>query len=112
MHRAAEFRREPTPAEAKLWAYLKGAKLNGVRFRRQHAIGNFIADFCSIKAKLVIELDGSQHIEQEEYDSERTELLKNQGYRVLRFWNKDVINDIEGVVHAIEIALNEDLKPE
>ncbi len=79
MHRAAEFRREPTPAEAKLWAYLRGDKFIGVRFRRhkvlpsrtvvlaartvafpqEHAIGNYIADFCSVKAKLVIELDGT-----------------------------------------------------
>lgn len=100
-------RKEPTPAERKLWAYLRGKKVNGVSFRRQHAIGNFIVDFVSLKRKLVIELDGSQHLEQAEYDIERTKYLESQGYKVIRFWNNQVMNDIEGVVHAIEIALED-----
>jgi very-short-patch-repair endonuclease len=70
MHRAGELRKEPTPAERKLWSYLRGNKLNGVNFRRQHALGNYIPDFVSIKQRLVIELDGSQHLEQEDYDTE------------------------------------------
>ena len=107
MHRAGELRKEPTPAESKLWAYLRGDKLNGVNFRRQHAIGNYIVDFVSIKKKLVIELDGSQHLEQEDYDVERTRYLESQGYRVIRFWNNDVMNNMNGVFHAIEIALGE-----
>src|SRR5258706_14303207 len=60
MHRAGELRKELTPSEARLWAYLRGNKLNGVSFRRQHALGNYVPDFVSIKAKLIIELDGSQ----------------------------------------------------
>lgn len=107
MHRAGELRRELTPAERKLWAYLRGNKLNGVNFRRQHAIGNFIIDFVSIKKKLAIELDGSQHLEQEEYDIERTRYLESQGYKIVRFWNNQVMNDIEGVIRAIEHALQE-----
>jgi very-short-patch-repair endonuclease len=75
MHRAGELRKELTPAEKKLWAYLRGDKLNGVSFRRQHAIGNFVVDFVSIKKKLIIELDGSQHLEQAEYDVERSRCL-------------------------------------
>ena len=71
MHRAGKLRREPTPAETKLWAYLRGNQLYGISFRRQHALGNYIVDFVSIKKKLIIELDGSQHLEQEEYDTER-----------------------------------------
>ncbi len=59
MHRAGELRKESTPAESKLWAYLRGKKLNGVSFRRQHAIGNYIVDFVSLKQKLIIELDGT-----------------------------------------------------
>jgi len=108
MHRAGELRRELTPAERKLWAYLRSNKLNGVNFRRQHAIGNFIVDFVSIKKKLVIELDGSQHLEQERfaYDIERTKYLESQGYKVIRFWNNQVMNDIEGILRAIEIALD------
>ena len=107
MHRAGELRKEPTPAEQKLWAYLRGKKLNGVRFRRQHAIGQYIVDFCSIKAKLIIELDGSQHLEQEEYDLERTSYLESQGYKVVRFWNNDVMNDVHSVIRAIDIALRD-----
>ena len=107
MHRAGELRKELTLAERKLWAYLRGDKLNGVNFRRQHAIGNYIVDFVSIKKKLVIELDGSQHFEQEEYDIERTKYLESQGYKVIRFWNHQVENDINGVFRAIEFALAE-----
>ena len=109
MHRAGELRREPTPAESKLWAYLRGNKIQGVNFRRQHAIGNFIVDFVSIKQKLIIELDGSQHLEQERsaYDDERTRYFQSLGYKVVRFWNDAVMNDIDGVIRAIELALLE-----
>ena len=107
-HRAIELRKEQTPAEAKLWAYLRGDKLEGINFRRQHAIANYIVDFCSPKAKLIIELDGSQHLEQEEYDQERTEFLEEQGYKVIRFWNNDVLNDIEDVILAITHALKDE----
>jgi very-short-patch-repair endonuclease len=108
MHRAGELRREATPAERKLWAYLRGNKLHRVSFRRQHAIGNYIVDFVSIKRKLVIELDGSQHLEQEVYDLERTQYLESQGYKVIRFWNNDVMKDIEGVVRAIQLVLGDE----
>ena len=94
---ARELRKAPTPAEIKLWARLRGGKLNGVKFRRQHAIGEYIPDFCSIKHRLIIELDGSQHLEQEEYDNERTAFFKSKGYRVLRFWNSDILNDLDSV---------------
>src|ERR1700690_2626691 len=104
-HRAIQLRKEPTAAEVKLWAFLRGNKLNGVNFRRQHAIGKYIVDFCSLKKKLVIELDGSQHLEQEEYDQERILYLKAQGYGVSRFWNDQVISDIEGVIKAIIYAV-------
>jgi len=79
----------------------------GVTFRRQHAVGNYIPDFYSPKAKLVIELDGSQHLKQEKYDDERTKYLESQGYKVIRFWNNDVMNNIEGVIIAINEALGD-----
>lgn len=104
---AVELRKEPTPAEAKLWLRLRNDQL-GVTFRRQHAIGNYIPDFCCPKAKLVIELDGSQHLGQAEYDAERTRYLEAQGYKVIRFWNNDVMNNIEGVMLAILYALEKD----
>ena len=107
LHRAGELRKETTPAEKKLWAYLRQLRSDGIRFRRQHAIGPFITDFCSPKSKLIIELDGSQHLEQEEYDSERTEYLASQGYKVIRFWNNDVMNNIEKVMQAIHRTLEE-----
>ena len=74
---------------------------DGVRFRRQHAIGTYITDFCAPRKKLIIELDGSQHLEQDEYDEVRTKYLESQGYKVIRFWNNDVMNNIEGVISSI-----------
>ena len=106
-HNAIKLRKELTPAERKLWARIRDDQL-GVKFRRQHAIGNYIPDFCSPKAKLIIELDGSQHLEQEEYDGERTKYLEAQGYKVIHFWNNDVMNDIEGVILAIMGALKDE----
>ena len=99
--RAAELRRNQTEAEARLWMYLRAHRANGVHFRRQHAIGNFVVDFCAPRKKLIIEVDGGQHLEQEEYDTERTRFLEAQGYRVLRFWNNEIMNDIEGVMRVI-----------
>lgn len=103
---ARKLRKELTPAERKLWAYLRGDKLDRINFRRQHAIGNYVTDFCSPKAKLIIELDGSQHLEQEEYDSERTKYLEEQGYKVIRFWNNQIMADMNGVILAIMNALD------
>lgn len=86
------------PLGRKLWAYLRGDKLNGVNFRRQHAIGNYILDFVSIKKKLIVELDGSQHLDQARfaYDAERSKYFESLGYKVVRFWNNHVENDING----------------
>jgi very-short-patch-repair endonuclease len=105
MHKAGRLRREPTPAEAKLWSRIRNAQL-GVTFRRQHAIGNYILDFCSPKAKLIIELDGSQHLEQQEYDEERSKYLTSLGYKVIRFWNHEIMDNMDGVlltiIHTLE----------
>ncbi|HLO17330.1 MAG TPA: DUF559 domain-containing protein, partial [Anaerolineales bacterium] len=89
-HNAIQLRKEPTSAEAKLWSRIRNDQL-GVTFRRQHAIGNYITDFCAPREKLIIELDGSQHLEQQEYDDARTKYLEARGYKVLRFWNNDVM---------------------
>jgi very-short-patch-repair endonuclease len=110
---AIELRKEPTPAESKLWSHIRNDQL-GITFRRQHAIGNYIPDFCCPKAKLIIELDGSQHLEQEEYDQERTKYLESLGYKVIpqgddvRFWNNDVMNDMDGVILAIILAMEDE----
>ena len=107
-HNAIQLRKKSTPAERKLWSRIRDDQL-GVNFRRQHAVGNYIPDFVCIEKKLIIELDGGQHLEQEEYDAERTKYLESLGYRVIRFWNNDVMEDIEGVMlsilHALEGAV-------
>lgn len=106
---ARKLRKELTPAERKLWALIRNDQL-GVNFRRQHAIGNFIPDFVCIKKKLIIELDGSQHVEQAEYDTERTKFLESQGYKVIRFWNNEVMNDINGVIRNIQFVLEKEVQ--
>jgi very-short-patch-repair endonuclease len=112
MHLAGELRKLPTPAEAKLWAALRGNKLDDINFRRQHAIGKYIVDFCSPKNKLVIELDGGQHADLEEYDMQRTEFLESQGYQVIRFSNHDVLRNLDSVIRAIHESIRSPLRPE
>ena len=102
---ARQLRRDQTLAETQLWLALRSHQLENIHFRRQHPIGNFIVDFCAPQAKLIIELDGSQHLEQQEYDAERTEFLQSKGYRVLRFWNSDVLNNLDGTIIVILDAL-------
>ncbi len=104
--RAKNLHRNLTPAEAKLWARLRAHHMKGVHFRNQHAIGNYVVDFCAPRKKLIIELDGSHHLDQEACDAERTAFLESKGYCVLRFWNNDVMNDIEEVMCVIDMALN------
>jgi very-short-patch-repair endonuclease len=104
---AIKLRKDLTPAERKLWSKIRDDQL-GVTFRRQHAVGKYIPDFCAPKKKLIIELDGSQHIEQEQYDEARTKYLEDQGYKVIRFWNNQVMNDIEDVIRAIMFAMETD----
>lgn len=104
MRRAAELRKEMTPEERTLWSALQGKQL-GVKFRSQHAIGPYITDFCCIKEKLIIEVDGSQHLDQATYDEERTAYFQSRGYRVLRFWNNEITQDLNGVIITIQEAL-------
>ncbi len=105
LHRAGELRHESTPAEKKLWLRLRAMREDGIHFRRQHAIGQYIADFCAPRKKLIIELDGSRHMTQTECDEERTVFLQSQGYTVILFWNNEVMNNIKGVIRSIEFAL-------
>jgi len=90
-----------TDAEQLLWRRLRNRELSGKKFRRQHEIGRYIADFVCTEAMLIIELDGGQHAKQVEYDGRRTRYLQAMGYRVLRFWNNDVLQDIESVLTVI-----------
>ena len=102
---ARRLRRDQTLAETKLWLAYRSHQLENIHFRRQHPVGNYIVDFCAPQAKLIIELDGSQHLEQQEYDAERTEFLESRGYRVLRFWNNDVMDDLDGAIIMVLEAL-------
>ena len=92
-------RREMTDAELKLWKVLRGRGLEGLKFRRQHPIPPYIADFCCIDSKLIVELDGSQHTARS--DKVRTRILHSQGWTILRFWDHDVLRATEAVVEAI-----------
>jgi len=92
-----------TDVERKLWHAVRNRQLGGFKFRRQVTIGPFIVDFLCAEARLVVELDGGQH--GEEVDSGRTAFLEGEGYRVLRFWNGDVVESFEGVLEVILQAL-------
>jgi len=104
--RARGMRHEPTPAEAKLWECLRGNQL-GVKFRRQHSIDRYIADFICLSNKLLVELDGAGHLEpdQADYDYGRSALLTDLGYRVLRFSNDQALNQTEEVLATIKANL-------
>ena len=100
--RARELRTNATPSERILWRALSARKVSGIRFNRQVPIDPFICDFVSRGAKLIIEVDGGQHGWQTDEDAVRTRYLESQGYQVIRFWNSDVLEGLEGV--AAEIA--------
>ena len=101
--RARALRNQPTLAEQHLWQYLRGKQMHGIKFRRQQTIGGYIVDFISMEKKLIIELDGGQHAEQADYDAARTAYLESEGYRVLRFWNNQVLQQTLGSVHLSSV---------
>ncbi|HXE36852.1 MAG TPA: DUF559 domain-containing protein [Azonexus sp.] len=101
-----ELRNNATDAERKLWQFLRGKQL-GVKFRRQHPFSNYVLDFVSLEAKLVVELDGGQHAEAATGDMARSRLLEAAGFRVLRFWNNQVFQETEAMMEAIMAALAE-----
>ena len=106
--RARLLRRSQTPAERKLWRHLAGRRTADAKFRRQHPIGPYIVDFVSLQHKLVIEVDGGHHnwARRSNLDEERTVRLEQRGYQVLRFWNNEVEESIEGVVEKVMEALS------
>lgn len=99
--RARRLRGEATDVERLLWSKLRARQLLGAKFVRQFAVGGYIADFACREHRLIVELDGSQHLDND-YDLTRTESLQSLGYKLLRFWNRDVIEDLDGVVSMIE----------
>jgi very-short-patch-repair endonuclease len=104
---AREMRRNFTDAENELWKHLRNRRTDGEKFRRQQPIGKYIADFICLERKLVVEVDGGQHGENVAYDSERTAWLESQGYRVLGFWNNEVLENVEIVLEVIVRVLEE-----
>jgi len=99
--RAQQLRREQTPAEALLWQHLRGHRMLGLHFRRQHPLDRFIVDFCCVERRLVIEVDGPVHAGQLAYDDVRAETLQRLGYRVLRWTNDQIEHDLDAVLAAL-----------
>jgi len=102
--RARRLRAIPTDAEQRLWRHLKDRQVNGWRFRRQHPVGAYVADFACIEAMLIVEVDGGQH-DASKSDAIRDARLRAEGWRVLRFWNNDVLGNTAGVVDVIATSL-------
>ncbi len=98
-------RRNSTDVERRLWHRIREKQIEGFRFRRQRPIGKYIVDFVCLEAKLIVELDGGQHAEHADADTARTEFLESLGYRVVRFWNNEVLENMEGVLERIREAL-------
>ena len=105
--RAKELRTDMTPPEAKLWAALRGGR-TGFKFQRQVVLAPYIADFVARSERLIIELDGDSHAETRAYDAARTRKLEERGYRVLRFTNREVLTNFDGVLRTILIELGVD----
>jgi primosomal protein N' (replication factor Y) len=101
---ARDLRRHMTDAERLLWYFLRAKRFAGCKFRRQHPIGPFIADFACVEHRLVIEADGGQHSERAS-DERRTRWLENAGWRVMRFWNDDIMRRTEDVLEEIRKAI-------
>lgn len=102
--KASELRKDMTVAEKALWSALRSGKVEGLQFRRQHAVGRFILDFYCPSCKLVVEVDGSIHQNQIEHDAERTRFLNEFGYSVIRFSNQTVLNNLPDVLIEIKQA--------
>lgn len=101
---AKEMRHAPTDAERQLWSRLRATRLSGWKFRRQQPIGPYIADFACLEARLIVEVDGSQHADSAR-DAARDEWLGAQGFRIMRFWNNEVLENEDGVLVTILAAL-------
>jgi very-short-patch-repair endonuclease len=94
-------RHAPVPPEQKFWSRVRDRRLGGHKFKRQVLIGSYIIDFVCIERTLIVELDGGQHVEQESYDEKRDAFLAAQGFRVIRVWNIDLLENIEGVMEMV-----------
>jgi adenine-specific DNA-methyltransferase len=100
-------RNNMSDAEQALWHLLRRRQISGLKFRRQHPFGNYILDFVCLENRLVIELDGGQHVRQAGYDENRTQKLRAAGFRVIRFWDNEVLKEIESVREKIWLVVQE-----
>jgi very-short-patch-repair endonuclease len=100
-------RRQSTDAEHRLWFHLRDRRLKGFKFRRQHRLGPYVVDFVCLDRGVVLELDGGQHLERASYDALRSQYLEGQGFRVLRFWNDEVLTRTEQVLAEVLRALED-----
>lgn len=98
---ARQLRASQTDAENRLWLHLRARRLGGLKFRRQQPIGVYVVDFFCPERRLIVELDGGQHQDQAEYDETRDAWLKSEGYAVLRYWNNEIMENLEGVLEGI-----------
>jgi very-short-patch-repair endonuclease len=96
-------RKRQTDAETLIWRHLRGKQVNGLRFRRQHPFGKYIVDFVCLANRLILEIDGGQHASEKEKDSARDAWLSAEGYKILRFWNTDVLENLPGVLETIRL---------
>jgi very-short-patch-repair endonuclease len=101
IQRARTLRADSTDAESWLWLHLRNRRLLGFKFRRQHPVQEFIADFACLEVGLIVELDGRQHLDEAKYDERRTQALVKNGFRVVRFWNDDVLRRTDVVLEEI-----------
>lgn len=105
--RARELRKNQTDAERLLWKQLRSRQLNGFKFRRQVPIGPYIVDFLCMSLKLIVEVDGSQHMSSLHYDSSRTRYLESHGFHVVRYWNNEVLSQTDSVLEALTLTLSQ-----
>ncbi len=105
---ARELRKNSTIQEKRLWNLLKNRQFHNLKFKRQHPIGKYIVDFICKEAKIIVEIDGGQHNEPENIisDTERTKYLEGLGYKVIRFWNNEIYENIDGVIIKLEEGIN------
>ena len=105
LNNAKTLRTQQTDAEQRLWYHLRAHRFMDVKFKRQKPLGRYIVDFVCLELRLIIEVDGGQHAEQVEYDQRRDAWLRSEGYTVLRFWNNEVMQQLDGVLEQIRLAV-------
>lgn len=108
---AKRLRTSQTDAEWAFWYQVRAHRLAGFKFKRQYPIGSYIADFVCLECKLIVELDGNQHLAQRKYDQERDAFLRSKGFRVLRIWNVDMLTNRDGVMEVVFEALRSTTAP-